>query len=170
MLRRGLSALARTLAIPLGVAAALGLIDALRSLPGPGIALALPLRETGHGDRASVVVVIGAFALVFGLIACVLDPRPRRARRAALVQAAAVLACALALQALSLQLVLQASFGFDWPGALDSVAPFACALGALCGIAAAGALPSSDRRISPGQEEHPVEGPPEATPLVRIGA
>jgi hypothetical protein len=168
-LRRGLSTLARTLTIPLGVAASLGLIDALRSLPGPGLALVLPLRETGHDDRASLAVVIVVFALVFGLAAHVLDPPHERLFRPALLRTVAVLACTLALQAVSLQLVRQASLGFDWIGALGSPAPYVCALGALFGIAAFSSEPSSDRGMRPGHEEHPVEGPPETASLMRIG-
>ena len=169
---RALRALARILAVPLGVAASLGLIDALRSLPGPGVALALPLRETGHDDRASVIVVVGAFAVVFGLIACALDPRPppaARARRSC--RRAAVLACALALQA---RLAPARAPGQLRPrlGAARSTrrrrsrARSARSAASPC----AGALPSSDRRRRPGQEEHPVEGAPEAPPLAKIGA
>ena len=168
--RRTFAALGRALAIPFCVAASLGLIDALRTLPGPGIALALPLRETGHADRASLIVVVAAFALVFGLAARALDPPRRRPWLAALIQALAVLGCALALQAVSLQLVRQATFGFDWNGAVGSPVPFVCAFAALCGIAAAGSVPSSDRRIHAGHDEHPVEGPSPAPPLARIGA
>ncbi len=169
-LRRTLAALGRALAIPLGVAASLGLVDALRSFPGPGIALALPLRETGHDDRASIVVAVAAFALVFGLAELVLD-RPRGRPGLTLpLRALAILACALALQAMSLQLVRQATLGFDWSGALGSPAPFVCAFGALCGIAAVRAARSSDRGSRAGQDEHPVEGPSAVPPLARIGA
>jgi hypothetical protein len=167
--RRSLAALGRALAIPLGVAAALGLVDALRSLPGPGIALALPLRETGHDDRASLAVVVAAFALVFGLAALALDPPRRRRKLAAPLRALIVLGSALALQAVSLQLVRQATLGFDWAGALGSPAPFVCAFGALCGIVAVELAPSSDRGRGAGHEEHPVEGPSPVPPLARIG-
>ena len=169
-LRRGLAALGRAVAIPLGVAAAIGLIDALRSLPGPSVALALPLRETGHDDRASLVLVVVVFALVFGLIAAAFGPPGRRPWRTALPQALAVLACGVALQSVSLQLVRQASFGFDWMGALGSPAPYACAFGALCGIAVARAVPSSDRRMPPVDDEHPVDNTSKAPPLARIEA
>ena len=84
----------------------------------------MPLRETGHGDRVSILVVVAVPVVVFALAALLVDASPRHPRRTALWRAAGVLACALALQAASLQLVLQASTGFDsgWgsrlPGAL----------------------------------------------------
>ena len=167
--RGGLHLMAEAAAIPAGLAVSLGLVDALRSLPGPGLPLALPLRETGHDDRASFAVVAGVFALVFGLAALTLEaPRAHRLRMAFL-RAAAVLACALALQAVSLQLVRQASLGLDWHGALRSPAPYVCALGALLGIALAGAATSSDRWRRPGPQERPVEGGSSALPAGKIG-
>jgi hypothetical protein len=158
------------IAIGCGLVASIGLTDALRRLPGPGLALALPLRETGHQDRASVVVVAGTSAVVFGLLAVALGPARRHRLRAALLRAAGVLACALALQALSLELVRQASFGLDWSGALGSPAPFACALGALLGIGAAGTASSSIRRMRPGPNERPVEGRSSATATLKVGS
>jgi hypothetical protein len=168
--RRGLAIVARALAIPVGVAASLGLIDALRSLPGPALALALPLRETGHQDRASIAVVAGAFVVVFGLTALALGPRREHPLRTALLCATAVLACELALQAVSLELVRQASLGLDWAGALASPAPLVCALGALLGSATVGLTTSSDRRMRPGRKERPVEGGSGALPLAKIGS
>ncbi|HET6172336.1 MAG TPA: hypothetical protein VFD90_07020 [Gaiellales bacterium] len=166
--RRGLRLLAEALAIPVGLVASLGLIDALRSLPGPGVALALPLRETGHADRASVVVVVLAFGLVFGLAALALEPARTHLLRTALLRTGALLACALTLQAVSLQLVLQASLGLDWRGALGSPAPFVCALGALAGIAFAVWAASSDRWRRPGPKERPVVGGSAALPAGKI--
>jgi hypothetical protein len=167
--RRGLRLLAEAIAIPIGLATSLGLIDALRSLPGPGLALALPLRETGHDDRASVVVVGVVFALVFGLAALALGPARDHRLRTALARTTALLVCALALQAVSLQLVRQASLGIDWSGALGSPAPFVCALGALLGITAAVPAASSDRWRSPGPVERPVEGGSGAHAAGKIG-
>ena len=166
--RRGLHYLAEAIAVPAGLAASLGLIDALRSLPGPGLALALPLRETGHQDRASLAVVAMVFALVFGLAALELAPAPAHPLRGALVRATALLGCALVLQAVSLQLVRQASLGLDWSGALGSAAPFVCALGALLGGVAAGPLTSSDRWRRPGPKERPVEGGSGPLPIGKI--
>ena len=157
-------------AIPIGLLASIGLIDALRRLPGPSLALALPLRETGHDDRASFVVVAGVSAVVFGLAGLALGSARRRPLRAALLRSAAVLGAALCLQAVSLQLVRQASLGLDWAGALRSPAPFTCALGVLLGIWAAGSVSSSDRRIRPGPKERPVEGRAGTSPAVKIGA
>jgi hypothetical protein len=168
MMRRSLQWLAELLAVPLGLAASLGLIDALRSLPGPGLALALPLRETGHDDRASVFVVVGAAALVFALAAA-LAPARGRCPSAGLARSLAVLAGALVLEALSLQLVRQASVGLDWRAALGSPAPYACALGALLGNLAAIRLASSDRWRRLGPKEHPVDGRSNSHSLVKIG-
>ena len=86
----------------------------------------------------------------------------------ALVRATVVLAVRLALQAVSLELVRQATLGFDWEAALRSPAPYVSAIGALVGIAAAGRAPSSDRRIRPGPKERPVEGRSSAEALVKI--
>jgi hypothetical protein len=80
-----------------------------------------------------------------------------------------VFGCALTVQAVSLQLVRQASLGFDWRGALGSPAPFMCALGALLGIAAAEWAASSDRWRQPGPKVRPVEGGPTVLPAVKIG-
>jgi hypothetical protein len=167
--RRNLLRLAELIAIPAGLAASLGLIDALRSLPGPALALALPLRETGHADRAPVLVVAIAFALVFGLAALALRPVDGHRVHDAILRAVALLGCALVLQALSLQLVRQASFGFDWRGALGSPSPYVGALGALAGMAAAGLAASSDRWRRPGLKERPVDGGSHAVPAVKIG-
>jgi hypothetical protein len=156
------------LAAPVGVVAALGLTDLARGAPGPAIALALPLRETGHADRVSAVAVAGASALVFALLALLLDGRtPSPA--AAPVRAVAVLACALAVQAAALELVRQAASGFAWGAALRSAPPYVDALGALAATAVVHALRSSDRRIPNGLGERSVEGPSPTAPLVKIG-
>jgi hypothetical protein len=167
--RRGLHLLAEAIAIPAGLVASLGLVDALRSLPGPSLALTLPLRETGHDDRASVAVVVIVFALVFGLAGLALDAARPDSLRTALARSGALLGCALVLQAVSVQLVRQASLGFDWSGALGSPAPFVCAFGALLGIAAAGPAASSDRWRRPGPQERPVEGGSRALAAGKIG-
>lgn len=166
--RRALHLLAAVLAVPVGLVAALGLIDMLRSLPGPSLALTLPLRETGHDDRAPFAVVLCACALVFGLSALALDAERRNPLRTALLRSAGVLACALVLQAVSLQLVRQASLGLDWGAALRSPAPFVCALGALLGTLAVGSAASSDRRRRPGPKERPVDGRASTSPLAKI--
>jgi len=158
----------RIAAVPLGLAASLGLIDAGRSLPGPSLALALPLRETGHDDRASYLVVAGACALVFGLIALALEPGRRPTPGAELLHTAGVLACALVLQGISLQLIRQATLGLDWHAAISSPAPFVCALGALLGRRAAALAASSDRRRRPGPKERPVDGRSATPPLAKI--
>ena len=168
MLRRGLRLLLEAAALAVCLPASIGLTDALRGLPGPSLALALPLRETGHDDRASLLVVVGCSALVFGLAARALGGEHRHLWRGALVRAAVVLAGALALQAVSLELVRQATLGLDWEAALRSPAPYVTALGALLGFAAADRVPSSDRRVRPGPKERPVEGRSSAEALVKI--
>ncbi len=168
MLRRASRLVLEAAALAAGLVASVGLTDALRGLPGPSLALALPLGETGHDDRASLLVVVGCSALLFGLAACALGGERPQPARGALVRAAIVLAGALTLQAVSLELVRQATLGFDWQAALRSPAPYASAVGALLGIAAAGWVPSSDRRIRPGPKERPVEGRSGAQSLVKI--
>lgn len=167
--RRALLFLGRVATVPIGLAASLGIVDALRAVPGPSLALALPLRETGHDDRASSLVVVGACAVVFGLLALALEPARRPSRLAAGLEAIGVLVCALVVQAVSLQLVRQATLGLDWHAALRSPAPFACALGALGGSGAAALVTSSDRWRRPGPKERPVEGRSATPPLAKIG-
>ncbi len=166
--RRLARALGETFAVPVGLAASLGLIDALRSLPGPALALALPLRETGHGDRASFIVVLGASALVFGLAAFVMPAR--RSLLTPVLRSAGVLALALVVQAVSLELVRQATLGLDAGAAVRSGGPFVCALGSLLGAVAAGRFASSDRRMPHGLKEHPVDGRSATAPRVKIGS
>lgn len=167
--RRAVRALAGVLAVPLGVIVALGLIDMLRTLPGPAVALTLPLRETGHADGASAIVVVGVTALVFGLISALADGR-RRAPARVIARSLGVLACLFALQGVSLQLVRQATLGFAWGAAAGSVSPYLCALAALLGTAVAQTAASSDRWSRRGLEERPVEGPTKAPPLAKIGS
>jgi hypothetical protein len=166
--RRALGRLAEILAVPLGLVVALGLIDALRRVPGPRLALALPLRETGHADRAAVLVVICVPAVVFALVAALAPGRP--SLPGTLLRAAGVYACAVTLQAISLELVRQATFGFDWHAAAASPAPAVCALGALAGLAGAGLAASSDRWRRRGLEERPVGGTAAPPPLAKIGS
>ena len=168
--RRSLRLLLEAAAIPVGLIASIGLIDALRGLPGPSLALALPLRANGYHDRASLVVVAGASAVVFGLVALALGSARRHPLSAALLRSAAVLGTALSVQAVSLQLVRQATLGLDWSGALSSPAPFVCALGALFGSWAASSAYSSDRRVQPGPKERPVEGRSGTARAVKIGS
>jgi hypothetical protein len=165
--RRALDAIGEILVVPVGLTASLGLVDTLRSLPGPALRLALPLRETGHDDRASLVVLLLVPAVVFALAAAFTRPR-RRPAPAILLRAAAVLAGALLLQAASLQLVRQAGFGFDWGAALASPGPYALALGALLGDAVAARVASSDRWTRRGLQEHPVGGRSKAPLLPKI--
>ena len=167
--RRALRRFAEILAIPLGLVVALGLIDALRWVPGPELALALPLRETGHADGAAILVVGCVPAAVFGLLVA-LAPGHRPSVAAAVLRSAGVYACALALQAISLQLVRQASIGFDWHAAAGSTAPAVCALGALAGTAGACRAASSDRWRRRGLQERPVGGSSDAAPLAKIGS
>jgi hypothetical protein len=110
-------------------------------------------------------VIAGVFALVFGLAGALEPPRARTA----LLRSAWLLVCALAVQAVSLQLIRQASFGLDWRGAAGSAAPYVCALAALIGSAAGGRAASSDRRSLTGPQEGPVEGPSQALPAGKIG-
>jgi len=167
-MRRGLWLVLEVIALLACLVASTGLTDALRHVPGPSIALALPLRETGHDDRASLLVVAGCAGAVFGLAALALGRAALHPLRGALLRTPAVLCAALALQAVSLELVRQATLGLDWNAALRSPGPYVTALGALLGIATAGLLVSSDRRMRHGPNERPVEGRSSPTPVVKI--
>jgi hypothetical protein len=167
-MRRGLWLVLEAIALVACLVAATGLTDALRHVPGPSIALALPLRETGHDDRASLLVVAGCSAVVFGLEALALGRATVHPLRGALLRAPVVLCGALVLQAVSLELVRQATLGLDWNAALLSPGPYVTALGALLGIATSAVLTSSDRRMRHGPNERPVEGRSSATPAVKI--
>jgi hypothetical protein len=167
-MRRGLWLVLEVITLLACLVASTGLTDALRHVPGPSIALALPLRETGHDDRASLLVVAGCAGAVFGLAALALGRAALHPLRGALLRTPAVLCAALALQAVSLELVRQATLGLDWNAALRSPGPYVTALGALLGIATAGLLVSSDRRMRHGPNERPVEGRSSPTPVVKI--
>lgn len=113
----------RLLIAPAVLAAAYGAMDGLRGMPGPVLSLALALREAGHSDGlgvpAFVVVWVDAGALV-----ALWQNVPRRMLAVASGLGLSALAASLIVQAVSLRMVRQARFGFDWPAALASPPPW----------------------------------------------
>jgi hypothetical protein len=157
MTRRLGNALLLVLVCGVGVVASLGLILQFRTLPGPSIGMTLPLQATSHRDGASLTAIAAATLLLFGLMACVLPGR--RGRIVIDAVARAVLACAwtIAIQAVSLQLTGQSTFGFDWSGAVRTPAPWWFAATALLATAGVG-VASSNRLTRSTSADHLVDG------------
>jgi hypothetical protein len=118
------------------VAAAYGWQDRLRGLPGPQVALVLPLRDAGHQAAVPLVGLAALWLLAFAVAARL--ARPRHVLPAAAVRAALAFAAVLALQAVSLQLVRQATVGFQWGTAAATAVPWIVAACAVVGTIAAG--------------------------------
>ncbi len=141
-----LSALARrALFVPI-VAAAYGWQDRLRGLPGPRIALVLPLREPSHHAAVPLVSLLAIWLAAFA-IAAILVP-VRCPPVAAVLRGLGTFGAVLVLQAVSLQLVRQATTGFDWHAALTSSIPF---IAGSC--AAVATLATAPRRSARGVVE-----------------
>ena len=115
----------------LGVLASAGLLDLLRGVPGPAVPLALPLREPGGADGASVLVVC-LVPLALATLAAIVAP-PARPYLGALGRAALVLVAAVIVQAISLELVAQAVLGLALTPAVDSAPPWIMAGATLIG-------------------------------------
>jgi hypothetical protein len=115
------------------IVAAEGWLYLVRATPGPRVPLALPLEEAGGGDGVSAVAFVAVWSLA-ALAVCALVGI-RRGWLAPVVAAIAVTGGVLVLHAMSLQLVQQATIGFAWRPALDSLAPWLA--GASAGVAVA---------------------------------
>ena len=168
--RRVARAVAGMLAVPLGLIVTLGLMDMLRAVPGPSLALALPLRETGHDDGVSVFVVAGVSALVFALVSGSRRRPPQGAGDGARALAAACSPARSRCRRSRSSSCARRRMGFAWGAAAASPSPYVCALGALIGTAAAQTVASSDRWRRRGLQERPVDGPTKAPPLAKIGS
>ncbi len=118
------------------VAAAYGWQDRLRGLPGPRLSLVLPLRDAGHQSAVPLVGMAVLWLLAFAAAARL--ARPRRVLLSAGVRAALAFAAVLVLQAVSLQLVRQATVGFQWQAAAATAAPWLVAACAVVATVAAG--------------------------------
>jgi hypothetical protein len=124
------------LGVPAAVAAivaAEGWLYLVRATPGPRVPLALPLEEAGGGDGVSVVAFVAVWSLA-ALAVCALVG-VRSGWLPPVIAALTVAGGVLVLHALSLQLVQQATIGFAWSSALDSLAPWLA--GACAGLAVA---------------------------------
>ena len=147
------------------IIAGLGLIDLARAIPGPRIPLVLPLRETGHADGVSFLALVAVWLGVFAVAALLAPARRSHVATIALARAGLAFAVLLPVQAVSVQLVRQASFGFDWSAAVGSPSIFiaaACAFVATlaCTPARPGRMParSSDRTADGDAAKRPGEG------------
>jgi hypothetical protein len=119
----------RLLLVPI-LAAAYGWQDLLGGLPGPRVALALPLREPSHQAAVPLVGLVAVWFAAFAIAALAVPVRRLPRPLAALLRGVVTFASVAALQALSLQLVRQAAMGFEWHAALTTATPFiagACA-------------------------------------------
>ena len=147
------------------IVAGYGLLDLCRGAPGAPIALALPLRETGHADGVSWLALIAVWLLTFALASLVSPATRSRAVTLACLRAGLTLAILMVVQAVSVQLVRQATFGFDWATAASSPSVYiaaACAFVATLAFARVQAprtVPlSSDRRGKRGDANGPSDG------------
>lgn len=113
----------RALIAPAVFAAAYGVMDGLRGMPGPALPLVLALREAGHADGLSAPVVVVVWLGAGALVALWQDV-PRRVLAVATGLALAALTASLIVEAASLRMVRQARLGFDWPAALASAPPW----------------------------------------------
>jgi hypothetical protein len=116
------ASLRRVLVLPIA-AAAYGWQTHVRTLPGPRISLALPLQEPSHHASVSlpglVVVWLAAFAIAGVVAPARRLPRPA----AAAIRGLATFGVMVVVQAVSLQLVREATLGFAWHAALIGAGP-----------------------------------------------
>jgi hypothetical protein len=122
-MNRGAAILRRVLLFPIA-AAAYGWQDHVRTLPGPRIALALPLQEPGHHASASILGVVAVWLAAFAIATAIAPPRRLPRPAGALLRGGATFALMIVVQAMSLQLVRQATLGFAWHAALTSATPY----------------------------------------------
>jgi hypothetical protein len=137
-----LSALARrALFVPI-VGAAYGWQDRLRALPGPRIALVLPLREPSHQAAVPLVSVLAIWIAAFAIAAIAVPARCPPL--AAALRGLGAFGAILVVQAVSLQLVREATTGFDWHAALTGPIPFIA--GTCAAVATVAATPRRTAR------------------------
>ena len=147
----------RLLLVPL-VAAAYGWQDVLRGLPGPRVALVLPLREPSHQAGVPLLGLLAVWLLAFAIAARVVPVRVLGRAPAALVRGGITFAVLVVVQAVSLELVREATLGLDWGAALVSAAPAIAGACAVAGtflatparrppLAAAAAIPRKSDRL-----------------------
>ena len=127
--------------------AAYGWQDRLRGLPGPRVPLVLPLRDAGHQSAVPLAGLALLWLLAFAAAARL--ARPQRVLLSAGVRAALAFAAVLALQAVSLQLVRQATVGFEWRAAAATAVPWLVAACAVVGTVGAGRKWERRGRASP---------------------
>lgn len=149
--------LLRVLATPLVALACLGWLELFRTAPGPRLSLVLPLREAGHADGVSVLLLLVVVLAGFAALAFVLPPTGSPLLGAGL-RALGAAAVVLVVQAASLELVRQAVIGFQWSAAVRTPLPWLFAAGAgLATVLVAQARPAPARtdrapRSEPGHE------------------
>ena len=134
LLNRVGTATRHALVVPI-MLASYGLIDLLRSVPGPPIKLVLPLRETGHADSVSLYVLVGVWLTAFAVAAFV-APTQRSWPWLAGGRTLLSLVVLIPAQALMVELVRQGSIGFDWAAAARSPSVGIAAVCALVATAA----------------------------------
>jgi hypothetical protein len=153
----------RLLLVPI-LAAAYGWQDLLRGLPGPRVDLVLPLREPSHQDAVPMIGLVAVWFAAFALAAYVVPVRVLPRTLAALLRGVLTFGLILALQALSLQLVRQATTGFAWHEA------FATALPLIAGVCAAVATFVATPRRRAHAADVDVATSPERTPRLTANA
>jgi hypothetical protein len=129
-MNRASAILRRALVFPIA-AAAYGWQDRVRTLPGPRVALALPLEEPGHHASASILGVTAIWLAAFAIATVIAPPRRLPRLAGALLRGVVTFALMIVVQGVSLELVRQATLGFAWQAALAGATPYiagACAV------------------------------------------
>jgi hypothetical protein len=153
--------LLRALSTPLVALACLGWLELFRTAPGPRLALVLPLREAGHADGVSVLLLLAVGLAGFAALAFVLPPTGSPLLGAGL-RALGAAAVVLVAQAASLELVRQAVIGFQWWAAVRTPLPWlfaACAGLATILVAQARPAPARRERAPRSEPGHDAPAP-----------
>jgi hypothetical protein len=142
----------RLLLLPI-VAAAYGWQDRVRGLPGPRSALALPLREPSHQAAVPLIGLVAVWLAAFAIAAYVVPVRVLARPLAALVRGVLTVAVIVALQAVSIELVRQATMGFAWNAALATATPY---IAGVCAAVATFVATPRRRALAPVVEDGPA--------------
>lgn len=136
-----LSAIARRALLVLIGAAAYGWQDRLRGLPGPRVALVLPLREPSHHAAVPLAGLLVVWLVAFAVAAVVVPARVLPRPLTSLLRGVGTFAAVVVVQAVSLELVREATTGFAWHAALTGTTPYVAG-----GCAALATLVATPRR------------------------
>jgi hypothetical protein len=121
---------ARRLMVLALLAAAYGWQDRVRGVPGPRVQLVLPLQEPSHQASVSLLGLVAVWLAAFAIAAMLAPARRLPLRIISVVRGCMTFLLVLLVQAVSIELVREAAFGFAWHAALSGATPYvagACA-------------------------------------------